>query len=76
MITIQLADSNPQPFGSGLAIKLKGDSLPEIQIRSVSDICYCDLECEYVMCSLKLEENLTRMTKHHLCLEDSCLAIR
>ena len=48
MITIQLTDSAPQPFESGLATKLKGESLPTITPRQTNDFCYCEVECEYV----------------------------
>lgn len=48
MITIQLPDSSPQTPPSGLATKLKGDSLPEITQKILNDFCYCEVECEYV----------------------------
>ena len=48
MITIQLANSNPHSFGSGLATKVKGESLPEITEAAINDFCYCEVECEYV----------------------------
>jgi len=47
MITLQLTDSAPQPFGSGLATKLKGKSLPTISLKKTNDVCYCEFECEY-----------------------------
>ena len=48
MITIQLPNTNPHTFGSGLATKVKGESLPEIISIPVSDFCYCEVECDYV----------------------------
>lgn len=47
MITLQLTDSAPQPFGSGLATKKKGDSLPNISSKKSNDVCYCEFECYY-----------------------------
>ena len=47
MITLQLTDLAPQPFGSGLATKLKGQSLPTISLKKTNDVCYCEFECEY-----------------------------
>jgi len=48
MITLQLTDSAPQTFGSGLATKVKGESLPEIIPTETSDFCHCEIECTYV----------------------------
>jgi hypothetical protein len=48
MITLQLGDATPHAPLSGLATKVKGDSLPEIITRSVNDFCYCEVECPYV----------------------------
>jgi len=48
MITIQLGNSNPHAITSGLATKLKGESLPEISQDPTIDFCFCEVECKYL----------------------------
>lgn len=48
MIQLQLPNSTPIIFGSGLATKITGDSLPDITPQAVNTFCYCDFECEYI----------------------------
>ena len=48
MIVIQLPNTTPYFFGSGMAWKLKGNSLPEIIDTPMNDICICDfIQCKY-----------------------------
>lgn len=46
MIIIKLADSSPQT-SEGMAVKLTGQTLPEITPAATNDFCYCETECKY-----------------------------
>lgn len=48
MITARLLNYTAQSFGSGMAVKKKGESLPIITKKAVNDFCYCESECGYV----------------------------
>ncbi len=48
MITLQLTNPNPYVLLSGMAAKIKGQSLPAVIDPSVNSFCYCEFECEYV----------------------------
>ena len=48
MIIQQLLNTSPIVFGSGLATKVKGESLPEPIEQAVNEFCYCEFECEYI----------------------------
>lgn len=48
MITINLTNSTPYVYGSGMAVKVIGNSLPEIKEDVVLDFCICNFVCDYV----------------------------
>jgi len=48
MAIIQIVpNSNPYSYFAGMATKLEADALPNIPLGEESDICLCDLGCEY-----------------------------
>jgi hypothetical protein len=47
MIIVQLPNTTTYSITSGMATKIKGESLTEVISPEVNEICYCKLECEY-----------------------------
>ncbi len=46
MIIITLPNGTPQST-EGMAVKLSGQTLPEITVTETNDFCYCETECKY-----------------------------
>lgn len=47
MIILSLPNTTPYTYGTGMAVKVTGNTIPSITDVETNDICYCEIECEY-----------------------------